>query len=245
MDSISGLNGLSPSIMMAFDGNNVATQPLNSIPSKPINDNESSSRSVASGDINKSNQSKSVETDLLRSQGVEKSSKTIDAEIQNVIQQLKMRDAEVKAHEQAHLSAAGQYVVSGAQYVYQSGPDGRKYAIGGEVRIDTSPIRNDPDATIDKALQIRAAALAPAEPSAQDRKVASLANQMISSAQAEILKNKQAEKEGDLLDKQQDNEASVDSLREEDSTNPLLSQAENALFISRQTFEARLLNLEK
>ena len=88
--------------------------------------------------------------------------------------ELKARDAEVKAHERAHAAVGGQYAGS-PSYEYQRGPDGRDYAIGGEVPIDASPVSGDPKATIDKMEQVKAAALAPAEPSAQDRKVAAQA----------------------------------------------------------------------
>jgi hypothetical protein len=48
-------------------------------------------------------------------------------------------------------------------------PDGCDYALGGEVAIDTSAIAGDPEATLRKMEQIRRAALAPANPSGQDR----------------------------------------------------------------------------
>ncbi len=122
------------------------------------------------------------------SQPVEKTteSKQADAEYQQVIAQLKSRDREVRAHEAAHLAAAGQHARGGASYSYQTGPDGRQYAIGGEVSIDTSAIPNDPEATLAKAQQIQRAALAPAEPSAQDIAVAGQASQMAIQARKEI-----------------------------------------------------------
>lgn len=101
------------------------------------------------------------------------------------IQQLKARDQEVRQHEQAHLNAAGGLAVSGASYTYQKGPDGVNYAIGGEVRIDVSP-GSTPAETISKAQRIRAAALAPAEPSGQDRAVAAKAGQMEQQARTEL-----------------------------------------------------------
>src|SRR5712692_3393491 len=60
-------------------------------------------------------------------------------------------DRHVRSHEQAHLAAAGQYARGGPSYQYQTGPDGKQYAIGGEVSIDTSPIPGDPAATAQKA----------------------------------------------------------------------------------------------
>jgi hypothetical protein len=72
----------------------------------------------------------------------------------------------VRAHEQAHLVAAGRYASSGGTFPYETGSD---YAVGGEVAIDTSAIAGDPEATLRKMEQIRRAALAPANPSGQDR----------------------------------------------------------------------------
>jgi len=92
-----------------------------------------------------------------------------------VVSELKKRDQEVRAHEAAHMGAGGGIVRGGASFTYQSGPDGRRYAIGGEVGIDLSPVRDNPEATIRKMQQVRSAALAPANPSGQDRSVASAA----------------------------------------------------------------------
>lgn len=102
------------------------------------------------------------------------------------VEKLKARDAEVRQHEQAHLAAAGSYALGGIQYEYQTGPDGKQYAIGGHVNLDTSK-ENTPEATLDKARQIQRAALAPADPSPQDIKVAAQASQMALEAQREIV----------------------------------------------------------
>ncbi len=105
------------------------------------------------------------------------------------VQQLKQRDTEVRRHEQAHLSAAGRYARGGANYTFTRGPDGRQYATGGEVSIDVSPART-PQATITKAQVVKAAALAPAEPSSQDRAVAAAAGKMENEARAELAKQR-------------------------------------------------------
>lgn len=110
-----------------------------------------------------------------------------DPAIQRVIAELAARDREVRTHEQAHVAAGGDLVTSGPSYTYQVGPDRRRYAIGGEVGIDTSPVRGDPEATLDKAARIAAAAMAPAQPSAQDRRVAAQAGQMAAQARLEIV----------------------------------------------------------
>lgn len=102
-----------------------------------------------------------------------------------IVGELAARDREVRTHEQQHQSVGGQYA-GAASFSYQTGPDGVQYAVGGEVSIDISAVPNDPQATIDKMRTVKNAALAPAEPSAQDRSVASSANRMIMQAQAEL-----------------------------------------------------------
>ncbi|MDF1587906.1 MAG: putative metalloprotease CJM1_0395 family protein [Gammaproteobacteria bacterium] len=102
------------------------------------------------------------------------------------IQQLKARDREVRAHEAAHVAAGAGLIRGGTSFTYQRGPDGVQYAIGGEVSIDTSKVVNNPEATLRKAEQIRTAALAPAQPSQQDRTVASKAAQLVIEARAEL-----------------------------------------------------------
>ncbi|ADC62504.1 putative metalloprotease CJM1_0395 family protein [Allochromatium vinosum] len=111
---------------------------------------------------------------------------TLSDEDQLLVEQLKQRDAEVRAHEQAHVSAGGGHITSGPSYSYQSGPDGRRYAIGGEVGIDTSMKAGDPDGNLAKSRAIIRAAMAPAEPSSQDVRVAASARAMESQALQEI-----------------------------------------------------------
>ena len=103
------------------------------------------------------------------------------------IKALQARDREVRAHEQTHAAAGGQFA-SAPRYEFTRGPNGIRYATGGSVSIDTSPVPNDPEATLRKAQIIRRAALAPTEPSNQDRAVAAQAAQLAAEAQAEIAK---------------------------------------------------------
>lgn len=110
---------------------------------------------------------------------------TLSEAEQRQVAELAERDREVRAHEMAHVAAGAGLVTRGASYTYQTGPDGQRYAIGGEVGIDTSPGRS-PEESLSKAERIRAAALAPAEPSGQDRQVAAQASRMASDARMEI-----------------------------------------------------------
>ena len=100
-----------------------------------------------------------------------------------VISNLQARDREVHAHEAAH-QAAGGGAVGGASYSYQQGPDGRQYAIGGEVSVDLSA-SGSPEAIIAKMARVRAAATAPASPSSQDFSVAAAASSIAAAARQE------------------------------------------------------------
>ncbi len=110
-----------------------------------------------------------------------------------LVEQLKKIDAEVREHEQSHKAAAGSYANGSAIYKYKVGPDGRRYAIAGEVHIDTSPIRGNPEATIAKMRRIRQAASAPAEPSTQDSRVAAQALRAMQAAEKELAAKRASE----------------------------------------------------
>ncbi len=114
------------------------------------------------------------------------SAQQLDPAALREIQKLAVRDRQVRAHEAAHLSAAAGLAKGGPQFEFKRGPDGRQYAVGGEVSIDNAKVAGDPRATIAKAQQVRAAALAPADPSAQDRRVAAEASRMEFEARSEL-----------------------------------------------------------
>jgi len=135
---------------------------------------------------------------------------------QQQLQQLKSRDQVVRAHEAAHVAAGSGIVRGGANFSFQRGPDGVQYAVGGEVTIDASKVAGDPQATIQKAQQIQAAALAPAQPSTQDRNVAAKAAQMAIEARAEI------SQQGDNEETSSSSTPSFTSTSAEDLTGNLL-----------------------
>jgi hypothetical protein len=107
--------------------------------------------------------------------------KELSPEERQMVSQLQLRDREVRAHEAAHKAAGGAYV-GGASYTFQQGPDGRQYAIGGEVPVDLSTSGGSPEAVIAKMEQVRAAALAPGDPSSQDYAVAAAADAIAAQA---------------------------------------------------------------
>ncbi len=115
---------------------------------------------------------------------LEKPGELSEGELQ-LVDALRKRDVEVRAHEAAH-AAAGGALAGAASFSYQRGPDGKSYAVGGEVSVDLSPGRT-PAETIARAQRVRAAATAPAQPSAQDLQVASKAMAMEMEARLEQL----------------------------------------------------------
>lgn len=118
--------------------------------------------------------------------GSQRSGSDLSAEQERELEQLRTRDRAVRAHEAAHKAAAGHLARGGARFEFETGPDGRRYAVGGEVSIDTSEVAGDPQATLDKAQTIRRAANAPAQPSSQDRAVAAEASRMEVEARREL-----------------------------------------------------------
>ncbi len=111
----------------------------------------------------------------------------LDSQAVRLLDQLQQIDREVRRHEMAHVAAGGRYITSGASFTYKKGPDGRNYAVAGEVGIDTSPVPGDPQATLQKMRQVKSAALAPANPSSQDLKVASQATANASKALSDLM----------------------------------------------------------
>lgn len=129
-----------------------------------------------------------------------------------VVLELQSRDAEVRAHEAAHQS--GGAATGGASYTYQKGPDGRMYAIGGEVSISYGE-GSTPQETIANAQAVIASALAPADPSAQDLAVASSAMVMMIKAQQQLAQEAQEKLVGKDIYK---NEALKDDDLQDEST---------------------------
>ena len=117
--------------------------------------------------------------------GTPAAEKNLSSEQQSQLRELKKTDLEVRTHEQAHKTVGGPYAGT-IQLEYTTGPDGRRYAVAGEVPIDVSPVRGDPEATITKMEVVKRAALAPQEPSPQDRAVAAQADATKAQAQTEL-----------------------------------------------------------
>jgi len=103
---------------------------------------------------------------------------------------LKAKDRMVRAHESAHRQAGGRFIRGRTGFKTEKGSDGKEYAVAGDVKIDTSGVAGDSKATLAKAQLIERAALAPADPSTQDRVVAAKAAKMAALARADIAKQR-------------------------------------------------------
>jgi len=135
-----------------------------------------------------SRQSSAAETglsDLRGDQRVDGSRRLSDVDRQ-LVDQLAARDREVRTHEQAH-QAAGGGLTGSASYTYQVGPDGKRYAIGGEVSIQAPVATGDPEADLKRAQTILRSAMAPSEPSGQDLRVAAQARALAADAAAALV----------------------------------------------------------
>ena len=139
------------------------------------------------------------ETNKSQANSTQQRDKGIDGEElteeeQAEVEDMKDRDAEVRTHENAHKSAGGQYAAA-PSYTYETGPDGKRYITDGEVSIDIGE-ESDPQDTITKMQVVKRAALAPAQPSAQDRQVYAEASQKEAQARQELNEQKQEEAQG-------------------------------------------------
>ena len=154
---------------------------------KPGSDNTRSARPVdqSSGSNASNRTADKKESDDKPARREQSNGQSLEPDELKELTELKARDREVRAHEAAHQAVGGQYAGS-MSFTYERGPDGAQYAVGGEVPIDVSPVEGDPESTIEKMRVVRAAAMAPAQPSAQDRAVAAQAMQSMLQAQAEM-----------------------------------------------------------
>jgi SprA-related family len=130
-------------------------------------------------------------------------------EEKDVVRDMRGRDLEVRAHEQAHKNTGGPHA-GAISLSYDKGPDGQQYAVGGSVPIDMSP-EASPEATIAKMRIVAAAALAPADPSGPDRAIAQAAQGQIIQATADARAERQAETEALRENARADQEGGADN----------------------------------
>lgn len=137
--------------------------------------------------------------DILKSDSPDK----LSEDEQTLVKNLASRDSEVRAHEAAH-QASGGGMTGAATFTYQQGPDGKMYAIGGEVSISMKA-GSSPQETIANARQIATAAMAAGNPSPQDFAVASSARVMEMKAKQQLAKQEQESVMGKEIYQNRDN----------------------------------------
>lgn len=162
----------------------------NSSVNSQIGNNSNKNKATADSTATQNNSIKESKTDNTTKSDTKKSKdgRELKPEEKRAVEDLIKTDRNVRTHESAH-EAAGGSLVRGKSFSYVTGPDGQQYAVGGEVSIDMSTVSNNPSATIQKMQQVRRAALAPSDPSSQDRSVATTASTIEESARAEQIKN--------------------------------------------------------
>ncbi len=108
---------------------------------------------------------------------------------ERVLDKFKNLDSQTRAHEQLHASLTN--TKAPISYNYQMGPDGKLYAMGGNVKIDTS-IPEDEGAALAKLNELQKASLASGGLSSADAQIARDANlnkMLILSKQGENYEN--------------------------------------------------------
>ncbi len=119
-----------------------------------------------------------------RPEGGLRSEQELSSEEKQELAELKQRDSQVRTQDMARMAAAGG-AAGGLTVEYETGPDGRRYAVAADVQLDTSPAAT-PERSLAKARSIRAAALSAGGDSSSDAAAAAAANAMEAKAQAEI-----------------------------------------------------------
>ena len=156
-----------------------APMQLESLPSSSITPNSGPTKAASLSNPDKQSH---IEKDFerkdrnlkRRAEMAEKAQQRID---QETIRNLKKREQAVIKHENAHAIAGG--ALAGRPiYEYTQGPDGKRYITGGHVNMRSNSLETDPEKRIQQAQTLYRAALAPADPSPQDRLVAVNAKQL-------------------------------------------------------------------
>lgn len=178
--------------------------------------------SVSSGDKTASAENNTQNNDKNAGQ---KNIGELSQEEQRIVTELQAADTNVRAHEAAHMAAGGG-LTSPASYTYERGPDNKMYAVAGEVGISTGE-GDTPQESLNKAQTIRRAALAPADPSPQDLKVAAQAASMEMSARAQIMQEKMAQNSQNTNNGNETSGDAVNSV-ENSAENSNVNSAENS-----------------
>ncbi len=170
--------------------------------------------SKSQNEAKKAEKAKEVEDKKAQAKQKSNNPTELSEDEKRLVKDLQSRDSEVKSHEAAH-QAAGGGMTGAASYTYQQGPDGKMYAIGGEVSISI-PSSSSPQEAIKNARTVAAAAMAAGDPSPQDFAVAASARVMEMKAQQQLNKDTQEKLTGQETYKnasqQQEKESSNENL---------------------------------
>lgn len=203
---------------------------------RTVNDlSDRATKSPVQVDLSKQARERLKRGDEAGDKATAKGSNPLDADEKEQVRKMAARDAEVRAHEAAHSAVAGG---SGgaASFTFEQGPDGKRYAVGGEVPVQLQTGRT-PEETIRNAQTVRAAALAPAEPSGQDRSVAAEAAVVEAKARQELAaKAKGEDQDGETTAKTRGPDGKDGSAKDKPESAALVSQLETE---RRQTYGSR------
>ena len=125
--------------------------------------------------LNKIDQEEKVEA-TRKKDYIEQSSGTNkydEKDFAKVLEKFKQTDEKVRTHEQIHASIG--HTTAPISYTYQQGPDGKMYAVGGQVRLDTS-IPKEPKAAAFKLDMLQKAASGPIDSSGADNTISAQTN---------------------------------------------------------------------
>lgn len=150
------------------------------------------------------------------------------------LQELKSRDLEVKQHEQTHQRVGSPYT-SSPSYEYETGPDGKKYAVAGSVNIDSSDA-DTPEKTAEKMRIIIKAAKAPAQPSSKDLSVAADASRRLNEANAKVQKEKQEQMKENMESANNKDSVNEDPAKKENENKNIQDMTEGSSSIAPQKF---------
>ncbi len=113
-----------------------------------------------------------------------------DIEVRNddpALQRIKNIDRNVRLHENSHASADGVQTIGTARYKYAEGPDGKLYAVGGEVTVAVQS-SGKPEDNLRAARALRSSALSSDNPSPADFAAAADAGQIEIEALSQMAK---------------------------------------------------------
>jgi hypothetical protein len=115
----------------------------------------------------------------------------LNAEELRELRDLERKDLQVRTRDMAFIAAAGGAAGSYSVH-YETGPDGQRYAVEADIRLDTSEGAT-PEQTLAKARALRAASMSGRRESVKDGNAAAKAMRMEAEARAELERQRNTE----------------------------------------------------